>query len=172
MESKSSGTVWRNAGPILLGCFWLITMPSTACTYVNRISGGPVSIRPAQDTAWLTGPRRSPSFQIPIVVHNASTATVNTDGCVIRAERFTEGVWELVFRPNCLRNSSPSVIHPGDSVTIQFVASAIVDPSAAGRMIPGLYRAIVPVWTVDRSGAPTSLPQGERTSSTFIVAMK
>jgi len=171
MDLKSWGTVRRNPGLLLLSC-WAITMSSTACSYVNRISGGPVSIRPAQDTAWLTGPRRSPSFEIPIVVHNASTATVNTDGCVIRAERFTDGVWQLAFRPNCLRNSSPSVIHPGDSVTIQFVTSAIADPSAAERMIPGLYRAVVPVWTVDGSGNPVSLPQGERQSSTFIVAMK
>ena len=172
MDLKSSGKAWRNAGPVLLVCFWVMTMSLTACSYVNRISGGPVSIRPAQDTAWLTGPRRSPSFEIPIVVHNASTATVNTDGCVIRAERFSEGLWELVFRPNCLRNSSPSVIHPGDSVTIQFVASAIADPSAAERMIPGLYRVVVPVWTLDQNGNPVSLPQGERQSSTFIVAMK
>jgi hypothetical protein len=172
MDTKSSGTGWRNAGPALLVCLWVVTTALTACSYVNRISGGPVSIRPAQDTAWLTGPRRSPSFEIPIVVRNASLATVNTDGCVIRAERFTDGIWELVFRPNCLRNSSPSIIHPGDSVTIQFVASAIADPSAAGRMIPGLYRAVVPVWTLDQRGNPVSLPQGERMSSTFIVAMK
>ena len=172
MELKSWVTVWQNAGAALLVCLWVMTTSFTACSFVNTISGGPVSIRPAQDTAWLTGPRRSPSFEIPIVVHNASLATVNTDGCVIRAERFTDGIWELVFRPNCLRNSSPSVIHPGDSVTIQFVASAIADPSAAERMVPGLYRAVVPVWTLDRSGNPVSLPQGERQSSTFIVAMK
>jgi hypothetical protein len=105
-------------------------------------------------------------------VYNASTATVNTDKCVIRAERFTEGVWELVFRPNCLRNSNPSAIHPGDSATIQFVAAAIIDPSAAEKMIPGLYRTVVPLWTLDRSGNAVSLPQGERLSSTFIVAVK
>jgi len=162
----------RTLTRLSLGCLCLMVMPLIACSYVNRISGGPVSITPAQDTAWLTGPRRSPSFQIPIVVHNASLATVNTDACVIRAERFTDGIWELVFRPNCLRNSSPSVIHPGDSVTIQFFASALADPSAAGKMIPGLYRAVVPVWTVDQKGNPVNLPQGERLSSTFIVAMK
>lgn len=172
MELKSGGSIWRNPGLVVLGCFWVTTMPLTGCSYVNRISGGPVSIRPTQDTAWLTGPRRRPSFEIPIVVHNASTATVNTDGCVIRAERFTEGAWQLVFRPNCLLSSSPSMIHPGDSVTIQFVASAIIDPSAAEKMVPGLYRAVVPLWTVDRSGAPVSLPEGERRSSTFIVALK
>ena len=71
MDLKSSGTVWRNPGPVLIGCLWLIAMPLAACSYVNRISGGPVSIRPALDTAWLTGPRRSPSVEIPIVVHNA-----------------------------------------------------------------------------------------------------
>jgi hypothetical protein len=157
---------------VLLGSFWSVTMFLTGCSVVNRISGGSVSIRPAQDTAWLTGPRRGRSFEIPIVVHNASTATVNTDACVIRAERFGEGIWELVFRPNCLRNSSPSVIHPGASVTIQFAASAIADPSAAEKMTPGLYRAVVPLWTVDKRGNPVSLPEGERQSSTFIVAMK
>lgn len=172
MDLKWSGTVWRNPGQVLLCCFWVIAMPLTGCSIVNRISGGPVSIRPAQDTAWLTGPRRRPSFEIPIIVHNGSTRTVNTDWCVIRAERFTEGTWQLVFRPNCLLNSSPSVIHPGDSVTLQFVASAIIDPSAAEKMSPGLYRAVVPLWTVDRSGTSVSLPEGERRSSNFIVAMK
>jgi hypothetical protein len=172
MDLKSSGTVGRKPGRVLLSCFWVISIPLTACSVVNRISGGPVSIRAAQDTAWLTGPRRSPSFEIPIIVHNGSTVTVNTDGCVIRAERFSEGIWELVFRPNCLLSSSPSAIQPGDSVTLQFVASAIVDPSAAEKMTPGLYRAVVPLWTVDGSGTPVSLPEGERRSSTFIVAMK
>ena len=78
----------------------------------------------------------------------------------------------MVFRPNCLLNSSPSVLQPGDSVTLQFVASAVVDPSAADKMTPGLYRAVVPVWTLDRNGKVELLPEGERRSSTFIVAMK
>ena len=92
MDLESSGTLRQTARPVVIGC-WMITMTLTACSFVNSISGGSVSIKPAQDTAWLTGSRRSRSFEIPIVVHNGSSRTVNTDWCVIRAERFTEGAW-------------------------------------------------------------------------------
>jgi hypothetical protein len=173
MDLKSSGTRWRNLGPVLFRCFSLITALLTACSFVTRMaSPGAVSIRPAQDTAWLTGARTSPSFEIPLIVHNASSVTVNTDWCVIKAERFIEGTWQTVFHQNFLLNSSPSVLRPGDSVTLDFLPSAIIDPSAAQKMTPGVYRAVVALWTVDRSGTPVNFPEPKRRSSTFIVARR
>jgi len=155
----------------------LIAVSLNACSY---IMGSPsleaVSITPSQDTAWLNNPTPA-SFEISIAVHNASSHTLFTYWCPIRAERLIDATWQTVFTENCLALRDEVAVPPGRTVIVPFLASAslnAVTPTAkiSRRLAPGAYRVIVPLWSEDSPGKAVDIPEAKRRSSTFIVASK
>jgi hypothetical protein len=155
----------------------MLVCPITACRLINR-NANPVtlSVRPAQDTAWLKVGPTAASFEIRIVVRNSSATPVYTQWCGTEAERLIQGTWQTVFKPNCLANDSPLPIAPGGSVTLPLLAYGTLEPAAwpklDPRMRPGIYRAVVYLFTLDRGGHRTSIPESDERSSTFVVALQ
>jgi hypothetical protein len=91
----------------------LIIGSISACSFLTGSARfGGVSVKPTQDTAWLTA-RYGGSFEIPLLIHNTSTDTLYAYWCGTRAERLIDGAWETVFIPNCLDVESPYPIPPG-----------------------------------------------------------
>ena len=152
-------------------------IPMTACNHFTVMpTSDAISITPAQDTAWLTGPNKA-SFEIPIVVRNAAPDAVYTYWCGIQAERLIDGTWQKAFTENCLAIDDRVPVPPGRSVVLTFLASAalnaITPSSKVGlRLAPGVYRAILPLWREDRGGNKGGLPEDKRRSATFIVAAR
>jgi len=161
----------------LVRSIWLSILAIAGCSFAGR-TANPRStfITPAEATAWLTVGESSASFEIPIIVRNASDATIYTEWCSVNAQRFIDGTWQTVFRASCLALSDPTPIPPGHSLTVTLHAFGRTELSAAPkldpRMTPGLYRAIVYLFTVDGTGHRIDLPERERESSTFTVARK
>ena len=176
LELKRAQLSWQDMRVLRL-TIWMIFAPLIACSVVTRNANPvPMSIRPAQDTAWLRVGPSAASFEIPIIVRNTSPTPVYTQWCGIKAERLIEGRWQTVFTPNCLANDSPVPISSGDSVTLTFLAYGTLEtaawPKLDPRMGPGMYRAVVYLFSIHRSGMRTTLPERDRRSSTFIVARK
>lgn len=156
-------------------CFIVPAIVGTAgCHAFSAETPGPVSIRSAQDTAWLIAKRGGISFDVPILVRNRSPQVLHVGWCGIKAERLIVGKWETVFTPVCFVSNNVSAIQPGDSVLLDFFAYGLAAPNAVPplnpRMTVGLYRAVVPIWSEDTDGNRLALPAVQRTSSTFIVA--
>src|SRR6202049_4168985 len=158
----------------LLPLIWVITGAIIACTFAGRMPSS-FSIRPAQDTAWLSVRPPTTSFEISVVVHNASSQTVYTAWCGGWAERLIQGTWQKVSTPSCLSVDDKTTLPPGHSVTLALAVFGARDPATYPqldpRMTAGVYRAVIPLW-VERKGTRVSLPEPERRSSTFIVATK
>jgi hypothetical protein len=147
-----------------------------ACSLVTRDAvTRSVSIRPAQDTAWLSD-RNGGSFEIPIVFRNASTDTLYTYWCGVKAEQLVEGSWRKVFTEDCLAISEPATVLPGHSISLTFYAvgaiNTLTTPKTAPRLTPGIYRVVVLLWRGDRRYGQASLPEIQRRSSNFVVAIK
>jgi hypothetical protein len=177
MYLRSSQKFPHTLAPRLFAAACLVIWPLLACSSGTEvISPGSVSVRAAQDTAWLVVGSPRTSFELPVIVYNRSTVTIDTDECRIGAQRLIDGAWQTVFTPACLANNAPIALFPGDSVALRFLASATTEPGTTPQLDPrmtvGTYRAIVSLWWIDRNGARVSLPEAKSASSNFVVAIR
>jgi|SRR5450759_901106 hypothetical protein len=173
---QPSDRVGRKLAQLAAASIWVIVAPQLACSLVTRNAASrSVSIRPAQDTAWMTE-RNGGSFEIPIVLQNASNDTLYTQWCGVKAERLVHGAWQKVYTQDCLAISSPTMVLPGHSVSLTFyivgAVNTLATPKIAPRLTSGVYRVVVPLWRGDRRYGQVSLPETQCRSSDFIVAIK
>jgi hypothetical protein len=158
-------------GRLLGATIWIV-----ACSFITQHTGyESVSVKAAQDTAWLSS-RSGGSFEIPIIVHNASRENLYTQWCGVKAERLIEGTWEKVYAQDCLDVDNSTTVAPGQSATVTFFVvgaiNTIARPHVALRLTPGAYRVVIPLWREDRDRNQVGLRETQCRSTTFTVAIK